>query len=459
MAGRAAVSLFDLVDSIDVDGRAGPDGTTAVDGSSTPGPAGASTPGAAAAGPSSQPKPRARTPKAKSAKTSRRVVQAGGLTPPAAAATAAAPATQADGAANATPQAVRDAEQGPSAKRVRFANQPAGAPHSATPLPVPQAAVPPPRQPPPPSSTLASFLGPVSASFGAHARPRATHPTPTPRRAVPSPGGPAGAGGGAGEGDTQSNIQKPPTIRELMKTASATAHGMAVAKAGALAAKEKRKAKRAQAAATTSTAAAAAAAATAQQQPVPAAPPQQSSIAPQLAIVDGKIVVNTDSLTVAAQQTTLVANAATRRIVEGVHGRQLNASTYAPKRPNERWGMPETTRFYTALSQFGTDFSMIATLFPGRDRRAIKNKFTREEKQNRDRVEAALKWQLGGGGSAPYDETGASVTTAHLSAFLEKLEAQENTELTEARAAAQAALPPTDPEAMQPIAAVAALPS
>ena len=78
MAGRAAVSLFDLVDSIDVDGRAGPDGTTAVDGSSTPGTAGASTPGAAAAGPSSQPKPRARTPKAKSAKTSRRVVQTGG---------------------------------------------------------------------------------------------------------------------------------------------------------------------------------------------------------------------------------------------------------------------------------------------------------------------------------------------------------------------------------------------
>ena len=156
-----------------------------------------------------------------------------------------------------------------------------------------------------------------------------------------------------------------------------------------------------------------------------AAPQSNSLLAPQLAIIDGKLVVNTESLTVAAQQSSLVANAPTRRVVEGAHGKRLNAATYAPKRPNERWGVQETTLFYTALSQFGTDFSMIATLFPGRDRRAIKNKFVREEKQNRDRVEAALKWQLGGGGSKAYDNTGASATTAHLSAFLEKLEAQD----------------------------------
>lgn len=44
-----------------------------------------------------------------------------------------------------------------------------------------------------------------------------------------------------------------------------------------------------------------------------------------------------------------------------------------------------------ALSQFGTDFTLISHLFPGRQRPHLKNKFKRESKVNPRRVDAALK--------------------------------------------------------------------
>jgi hypothetical protein len=43
-----------------------------------------------------------------------------------------------------------------------------------------------------------------------------------------------------------------------------------------------------------------------------------------------------------------------------------------------------------ALSQFGTDFTLITHLFPGRQRRHLKNKFTRESKINPQKVDNAL---------------------------------------------------------------------
>ena len=44
-----------------------------------------------------------------------------------------------------------------------------------------------------------------------------------------------------------------------------------------------------------------------------------------------------------------------------------------------------------ALSQFGTDFTLIAHLFPGRQRRHLKNKFTRESRVDPPRVDAAIR--------------------------------------------------------------------
>lgn len=52
--------------------------------------------------------------------------------------------------------------------------------------------------------------------------------------------------------------------------------------------------------------------------------------------------------------------------------------------------MADTQLFYEGLSQFGTDFEMIAGMFAYRDRRQIKSKWVREEKLNPERIDAAL---------------------------------------------------------------------
>lgn len=55
-----------------------------------------------------------------------------------------------------------------------------------------------------------------------------------------------------------------------------------------------------------------------------------------------------------------------------------------------RWTTEATEQFYEALQMFGTDFMMIATMFPGTTRRSIKMKFNREERENPARINAAL---------------------------------------------------------------------
>jgi len=51
----------------------------------------------------------------------------------------------------------------------------------------------------------------------------------------------------------------------------------------------------------------------------------------------------------------------------------------------------ETRKFYKALEVFGTDFSMIANLFPDRNRIQIKNKFRKEEKESVEVVDECLR--------------------------------------------------------------------
>lgn len=55
-----------------------------------------------------------------------------------------------------------------------------------------------------------------------------------------------------------------------------------------------------------------------------------------------------------------------------------------------------------ALKNFGTDFTLLTHLFPGRTRRQCKNKYTKECKANAKRVDEALKGNETGN-SAPYD--------------------------------------------------------
>ena len=77
-------------------------------------------------------------------------------------------------------------------------------------------------------------------------------------------------------------------------------------------------------------------------------------------------------------------------MVEETHTRVTSASY--TKRPKAlRWTKEETYKFYMGLRQYGTSFGMIASLFPGRERRHIKNKYNREERSHPELVTLALK--------------------------------------------------------------------
>jgi transcription factor TFIIIB component B'' len=56
----------------------------------------------------------------------------------------------------------------------------------------------------------------------------------------------------------------------------------------------------------------------------------------------------------------------------------------------KRWTKDLTDLFYEGLEHFGTDFQMISHMFPGSTRRSIKLKFTREERDDPQRVRDAL---------------------------------------------------------------------
>ncbi|CAI5966624.1 unnamed protein product [Closterium sp. NIES-65] len=112
-------------------------------------------------------------------------------------------------------------------------------------------------------------------------------------------------------------------------------------------------------------------------------PPPSSSgggggvFAPQVTVIDGRIVVNEASLTVDAQGGRDEAMEGYKRVEES--SARLNYGTHMKREKSDRWSVDETTQWYQALQQFGTDFEMLQALFPKRSRRQMKAKFKREE--------------------------------------------------------------------------------
>ncbi|KAM0789223.1 hypothetical protein ACM66B_000066 [Microbotryomycetes sp. NB124-2] len=111
--------------------------------------------------------------------------------------------------------------------------------------------------------------------------------------------------------------------------------------------------------------------------------------APQLVLVDGKLVVDQSTLTVNRTQADFAPE---DRVVveEDNRHRFVNYSTHSRhSRPN-KWTAEETELFYEGVRQFGTDFEMIAGLFPDRNRAQIKKKWTKEDKLFPQKITAAF---------------------------------------------------------------------
>ncbi|GAA5962216.1 hypothetical protein JCM3765_003903 [Sporobolomyces pararoseus] len=115
----------------------------------------------------------------------------------------------------------------------------------------------------------------------------------------------------------------------------------------------------------------------------------ETTFAPQMRIVDGVLVLDEDSLQIDRSKPT---DTGPREVIEeSAQDRFVNSRSFSKKPGKSRkWTTDDTERFYDALSQFGTDFELISALFPGRTRREIKLKWTKEDKINPKGITAAL---------------------------------------------------------------------
>ncbi|CAM4861524.1 unnamed protein product [Rotaria socialis] len=124
---------------------------------------------------------------------------------------------------------------------------------------------------------------------------------------------------------------------------------------------------------------------------------QNAVLAPQLKIdATGALVVDEESILIRhaedAPRNTI--------IVEGqFNDDNLTHQSYRKIGRRKRWNSRDTLRFYQALRMCGTDFTLIARVFPNRDRDDIKRKFKTEDKANRTLVDSALKQRV------PFDLT------------------------------------------------------
>lgn len=83
--------------------------------------------------------------------------------------------------------------------------------------------------------------------------------------------------------------------------------------------------------------------------------------------------------------------ATTHAVVRDMGIPEANYSSFQERHHIHRcWSAEETARFYRALKIFGTDFDLMTTAFPNRTHKNLKNKFKREERENRDLVQRII---------------------------------------------------------------------
>lgn len=107
--------------------------------------------------------------------------------------------------------------------------------------------------------------------------------------------------------------------------------------------------------------------------------------------MDGKIVLDVGSLQVdRSLRDAAGLDASLEYVEENPLEKMVNSRTHSKHKLTARWDALSTELFYSGLSQWGTDFEMISRMFPTRNRKQIKSKFTTEERRNPGLVNKAL---------------------------------------------------------------------
>lgn len=122
-------------------------------------------------------------------------------------------------------------------------------------------------------------------------------------------------------------------------------------------------------------------------------PIRQGGQAVMMRIVDGQIVIDERSIQVdrhrLAEQDVLPQDI----VEENDFTRVITSGTYMKREKNQRWDWSSIEKFYNGLKSFGTDFGLIANMFPGRTRKQIKLLFNREERCNPELIKRTLAGQ------------------------------------------------------------------
>ncbi|XP_063540545.1 uncharacterized protein LOC134749518 [Cydia strobilella] len=119
-------------------------------------------------------------------------------------------------------------------------------------------------------------------------------------------------------------------------------------------------------------------------------PPGDAAPVPQIKLgPNGEIMLDEQSLVI--KQTDSNRKLSSSVVREGAWGG--GGGRYSRSARTADWSEAETVRFYRALAAVGTDFTLMAPLFPDRNRRDLKIKFKKEERLNGAQVDKALRSQ------------------------------------------------------------------
>lgn len=119
---------------------------------------------------------------------------------------------------------------------------------------------------------------------------------------------------------------------------------------------------------------------------------RENAYAPQMRMVDGRIVVDESSLNVMRSQDQIFEEA--DMVEENTGHKFINSATASKRVKTPRWTKEETDEFFRGVSMWGTDFEMIARMFPNRNRKMIKAKWNKEDRSNGARLDLAFRRKL-----------------------------------------------------------------
>lgn len=111
---------------------------------------------------------------------------------------------------------------------------------------------------------------------------------------------------------------------------------------------------------------------------------------PQMRIIDGQIVIDDRSLQIDRQKNAQAQRQEMTEVEENDFTRVITSGTWMKIERSQVWDAAANQLFYDCLSRHGTDFEMIASYFPHRNRRQIKLKFNKEERNNPHKITKAM---------------------------------------------------------------------